>query len=367
MPEKCVAVMSLNDTPEMIVLRRDNEKMGAEIIKTRRQRDSALHVSADMGKRVEQLSQALNIVEAAENLILEPPVWLKKPANTKNRGTVVVMLSDTHFDEIVEPSEMDGLNAYNRKIATMRLKLWTQNVIHMTQNYLSGVEYDGMVLMLGGDIFSGDIHEELALTNEDTMLGSLLYWSEQIAAVIEIFAQEFKKIHVISVPGNHGRTTRKPRMKLRAKTNFDWLLSKIVERHFAKSRNVTFQVPDSADCLINIYGYGHLLTHGDQVKGGGGIGGIWPGVMRLRARKAQRHMAINQPFDTIWMGHWHQYISTPSLVVNGSMKGYDEYAAINNFQYEVPVQALAVVTPQHNISWQCPIFFTDKRREGWEK
>lgn len=357
--------MPLDDTPEIIALRRDHERANVELVKVRRQRDSALHLSADMEKKLEKLSRALDVVESAEGANLQPPTWLKKTSTAKNNGTVVAMLSDTHFDEVVEPSEMDGLNAYNRKIATMRLELWTQNVIHLTSNYLSGVTYDGMVLMLGGDIFSGDIHEELALTNEDTMLGSLLYWSEQITASIELFAKEFKKVHVISVPGNHGRMTRKPRMKLRAKTNFDWLLSKMVERHFRGSKNVTFQVPDSTDCLINIYGYGHLLTHGDQAKGGGGIGGIWPGVMRLRARKAQRHMAIDQPFSTIWMGHWHQYISTPSLVVNGSMKGYDEYAAIGNFQYEVPQQALAIVTPQHNITWQCPVFFTDKKKEKW--
>jgi hypothetical protein len=84
------------------------------------------------------------------------------------------MLSDTHFDEVVNPDEMEGLNAYNREIAMMRLEKWTQNVIKMARHYLSGVNYDGVVLILGGDIFSGDIHEELALTNEDTMIGSLV-------------------------------------------------------------------------------------------------------------------------------------------------------------------------------------------------
>lgn len=355
----------LNDTPENIELRKQVERLNLELNKTRRQRDTATHHSTQLESEVDKLRRSLDVVESVEKLVISPPAWMTKTSTSKNVATVVVMLSDTHFDEVVDPSEMDNLNAYNRRIATQRLELWAQNVIHLTRRYLSGVTYDGIVVLLGGDIFSGDIHEELAQTNEDTMLGSLLYWSEQISAAISLFSNEFKKVHVVAVPGNHGRMTRKPRMKLRAKTNFDWLLAKMVERHFSKTKNVTFQIPDSADALFNIYGYGHLLTHGDQVSGGGGIGGIWPAVMRLRARKTQRHMAISQPFHTLWMGHWHQYISTPNLVVNGSMKGYDEYAALNNFQFEAPQQALAVVTPEHNITWQCPVFFTDRKREKW--
>ena len=356
--------MSLED-PRISELSHANERLTVELNKVRRQRDTAIHQQVAADKTIETLRRALDVVETVESARINPPVWLTKTSTAKNNATVVVMLSDTHFDEVVDPDEMDGLNKYDRKIATQRLELWAQNVIHLTRNYLSGVTYDGIVVMLGGDIFSGDIHEELAQTNEDSMLGSLLYWSEQISAAIDLFSQEFKKVHVMSVPGNHGRMSRKPRAKLRARTNFDWLLSKMLERHFNGKKNITFDVPDSADCLVNIYGWGHLLTHGDQTSGGGGIGGIWPPVMRLRARKLTRYSDVGRPFHTLWMGHWHQYISTPSLIVNGSMKGYDEYAMINNFGFEVPQQALAIITPQHNVTFQCPVFFSDRKKEKW--
>jgi hypothetical protein len=222
------------------------------------------------------------------------------------------------------------------------------------------MSYDGVVLMLGGDMFSGDIHEELSQTNADTMLGSLLHWSEQIGAAIERLADEFGKVHVPAVPGNHGRTTRKPRAKLRARTNFDWLLAKMLERHYATDRRITFQVGDAADEVVDIYGRGHLLTHGDQVNGGGGIGGIWPPIMRMRARKMQHAMAVGRPFETMWIGHWHQLIQTPGMVVNGSMKGWDEYAAVCGFPFEQPQQALAVVTPERGITIQAPVFCRGK-------
>jgi hypothetical protein len=339
---------------------------------TNQEFDSIKKQNRQYAREIEKLAEELEIMnktlEASETIMsasLKPPTWLspKKPA--KSAATLVVMLSDTHFDEVVVAEEMDGLNAYNRTIATMRLKKWSQNVIKMSRHYLSGVTYDGCVLILGGDIFSGDIHEELAQTNEDSILGSLMYWSEQVCAAIDLLEAEFGKVHVASVVGNHGRMSRKPRMKLRVRTNYDWLMSKMIERHYEGNKNVTFQIPEGADCLIQIYGHGHLITHGDQVTGGGGIGGIYPPIMRLRARKAQRYLATGANFKTLWMGHWHQYISTPSLIINGSLKGYDEYAMISNFGFEPPQQALAIVTPKHNVTIQAPIFVEDREKEKW--
>jgi hypothetical protein len=336
-----------------------------DLIRLRRQRDSFARQNDKLTERLEELEQTLGIVQTVEMATIQPPSWMVPAKPKKSAATLVVMLSDTHFDEVVNPDEMEGLNAYSREIAVLRLERWAQNVVKLARHYLSGITYDGVVLILGGDIFTGDIHEELSITNEDTMIGSLLFWSEQLAAAVDLLTNEFGKCHVVSVVGNHGRTTRKPRMKQRVRTNFDWLLAKMVERHFAKDKRVTFTVPESADALISIYEHGHLITHGDQVSGGGGIGGIYPPIMRMRARKHQRYMATGKSFQTLWLGHWHQYLSTPSMIVNGSLKGYDEYALLMGFGFEQPQQALAVVTPEKNITFQAPVFCLDRKKEGW--
>lgn len=337
-----------------------------DLLRVKKQRDSLERQLAETLRRIEELEKALGFIDAAQSSFLEPPKWMSPQApGRKKHATLTLLLSDTHFDEVVLPEEVGGLNAYNRRIAELRLRWWGENAIKMARHYLSGVTYDGVVVMLGGDIFSGDIHEELKETNEDTMLGSLLHWSEQICAVLLMFAEEFGKVHVPCVVGNHGRMTRKPRAKLRAKTNFDWLLGKMIERHLANDKRFTFQISENADTTVQLYGHGHLLTHGDQVSGGGGVGGIWPPIMRMRGRKAQRAMDIGQPFETLWMGHWHQYISTPYMIVNGSTKGLDEYAWVQNFGYEPPQQALAIVTPEHNITVQAPVFCHDKVKEKW--
>ena len=335
------------------------------ITRLRRERDSAKREVERLTKAMDEANRIIHAIEQVNTSDIEPPRWLSPTKPRSSAATLVAMLSDTHFDEVVNPDEMEGLNAYNRTIAKLRLEKWAKNVVKMARHYLAGMKYDGLVLILGGDIFSGDIHEELKDTNEATMLESCLYWSEQIAGAIDLLTEEFGRVQVVSVVGNHGRMSRKPRMKQRVVTNFDWLLAKMVERYFADDKRVSFVIPTSPDAWIRIYEHGHLITHGDQVHGGGGIGGIYPPIMRMRAKKEHKYLQTGQNFRTLWLGHWHSYLSTPHLIINGSLKGWDEFAAIMGFGFEPPQQALAIVTPERNITVQAPIFCQDRKREGW--
>ena len=285
----------------------------------------------------------------------KPPTWLtRKPR--KSSGVVCTILSDTHFDEVVRPEEINFKNEYNREIAVERLKTYFQKVILLTKEYITGINYEGCVLFLGGDIFSGDIHEELSETNEDTMLASVIFWTEQITAGINLLAEHFNYVHVPCVVGNHGRRTRKPRHKLRVKDNFDWFLSKTLEQRFIGNNKVTFDVAAGADLMVDVQDTTYLLTHGDQAKGGGGIGGIWPPLMRMVAKKRN-----NVDFDYMVLGHFHQLIMAPSsgFLLNGSLKGYDEYAAIGNFAFEAPQQALWINVPEKGVLWQTALLVDD--------
>jgi hypothetical protein len=134
---------------------------------------------------------------------------------------------------------------------------------------------------------------------------------------------------------------------------------------FRSDGRVTFDIPDAPDALVKSYGQTVLVTHGDQTSGGAGIGGIWPPIMRLDARKSQRQAAVDQPYDLMVMGHWHQLVFGPKFIVNGSLKGYDEYAYTSNFGFEVPQQALWLMTPENGITWRAPVLCQDREAEGW--
>ena len=316
----------------------------------------------ELGSQVVALEKQLHILSGLKDRKTNPPRWLTKKRKGTDVGTVCTILSDTHFDEVVNPKELTGRNAYNREIAVARLERYFQKVILLAKEYITGLNYDGIVLFLGGDIFSGDIHEELTESNEDTMLGSVLFWTEQLCAGITLLADEFGSVHVPCVVGNHGRRTRKPRAKMRARDNFDWFLAKNLETQLASDDRITFVIPDATDISIVVNTTRYLLTHGDQASGGGGIGGIWPPLMRLVARKR-----VNNEFDCLVLGHWHQLVMAPSsgFILNGSLKGWDEYAAVQNFPAEIAQQALWIDVPDKGILWQTAVQVPDPKAEGW--
>lgn len=321
---------------------------------------------------VKQLREARERIDRLERLVeysgrsLRVPKWTTaKTKRGDKTATLCTILSDTHFDEVVNPSELGNppRNAYDRDIARLRLRRYFDGVVRIPRDYLAGMAFDGVCLFLAGDLVSGDIHDELSATNADVMLGTVLYWSEQLAAGITLLADELGvPIHVVAVAGNHGRRHRKPRMKQRARDNYDWLIAQLLARHFDRDDRVTFEIPDGTDALVTIHDTRFLVTHGDQVSGGGGIGGHWPPLMRLIAKKRTRYT-----FDALLCGHWHSLIMSANqgLVCNGSLKGEDEYSAIMGFTPEPPQQALFTVAPGHGVTFSAPVFVSDRTAEGW--
>jgi hypothetical protein len=317
----------------------------------------------------DKLKAQLGVIESLEaHRLPAAPQWLtpKTPAKG-HRATACLLLTDTHFDEDVDPDEIDGMNAYNRHIAEMRLEQYFKGAVNLSKNYLSGVKYDGAVLMLGGDIFSGNIHEELTRTNADTLFGSLLHWLDPLRSGLELLAREFGRVHVAGTPGNHGRMTRKPIMKQRAADNLDWLTYRLLAREMKNDDRFTWEIPTSADTNVQIYDERYLLTHGDQFRGGSGIAGALSPMMIGAARKTKRQIYAGKPYKYMVIGHWHSQMFLPGkgILAGGTVKGYDEYAFINNFEPEPPQQPLWIATPERGITWSTPVFVSDRKAEGW--
>lgn len=338
----------------------------AKIAEVRRDRDSARQAVKNLSAERDALAARLALVEQISDLDPHPPKWLapkRKPSN--HHATLCLVLSDLHLDEVVNPAEIGSVNAYDREIATARLQRWAQNVVKVARLYMAGVTFDGFWLALAGDMVSGNIHDELRESNEDTMPGTLLYWSELLSAAIAVLLDEFGKGHVDAVPGNHGRNTHKPRAKGRARDNFDWLMAHLIAREFRDDDRVTFCVPDAFYTHTPIYSMTYRLEHGDQARGGSGWGGPLMPVMRRQQKVETASQAMDQPFDHMVVGHWHSYVCLPRGTINGSLRGYDEFAAQGAFGFEVPQQALWLTTPERGITMRAPVYVADRASEGW--
>lgn len=317
-------------------------------------------------KEIKELREMYELVQEIEANHKKPPAWAApKRKHKSHTGIISLLFSDPHFDEVVDPAEVEGLNAYNREIAIQRLERCVQKTIMLSRDYISGVTYDGMYLFLGGDNVSGWIHEELSETNECAVPETVDFWLDPLASAIGAFADHFGRVHCAGVVGNHGRTTRKPRAKRRVTDNIDWLIYRMLARDFRNDSRVSFQIPRSADTTVPIYSTDILFTHGDQFRGGSGISGVLAPMMTGTYRKTKRAMLTDQSFDYIAMGHWHQLNFFKNIIMNGSLKGYDEYAYVSNFEYEPPQQAMWLTTPENGITMTAPVLVLDRAKEGW--
>jgi hypothetical protein len=299
------------------------------------------------------------------NETVEPPKWLT-PIRTPGAGQHVptLMLSDLHWGETVYSRQVNGVNEYNVAIAQQRLRTAIERTVDLCKMHMVAPKYPGIVCALGGDMLSGDIHEELSETNDLPVMPAMLDLFGCLIWAIGRLADEFGKVFVPCVTGNHGRNTRKPRAKSRNYSNFDWLLYQFLSRHFSGDKRVQFLIPDGSDAHWSVFGHRYCLTHGDQFRGGDGMIGALGPIIRGDHKKRSRNGQIDLGYDTLLLGHWHQLIQLQRLIVNGSLKGYDEYAASGNFGFEPPQQALWLTHSQRGITFSMPVQVESPKKQA---
>jgi len=296
------------------------------------------------------------VIFGLSNAKPEIPEWVINPPKAiHSPGVPTLFASDWHWGEVVDPEQINGVNKFNLRIAHARAKKLVERSIDLLKNHMVNPTYPGIVFPLGGDMVSGDIHDELRESNELATIPTVLDLLEVLCASVKALADAFGHVHVPCVTGNHGRSTIKIRAKGRVHTSYDWLLYCLLEREFKNDKRVTFQVSSGPDVSYSIFGHRYLLTHGDQFRGGDGMVGALGPILRGDHKKRSRNGQIGLEFDTMLLGHWHQYCHLGRVIVNGSLKGYCEYANANNFGFEQPKQALFMTHPRYGITFAMPV------------
>lgn len=348
-----------DEDPERLRLARDLERVRGE-----RNLARAAHRQAE--KDVERLLADVEKLSALNKVSVETPKWGKpKRRASKNQATALIMLSDLHLDEVIDPAEVAGMNAYNREIALQRLQRAADGAIRLGTELMAGFDITNAVVIFGGDMVHGNLHDNAEWNETPSVIATVDYWADHLARFLDTIASAFGPTHVVSVVGNHGRNTFKPRTRGRVIDSFDHHLTRLVQRHYRDDPRFSWNVPMSADAYVNVYDHRILVTHGDQARGGSGISGLFTPIALLDSRKRKRDASFGRAYDHLMMGHWHQYIRGNGFTVNGSLCGVNAYAYLGNFGYEPPAQAFGIITPEHGMTIEAPIYCADRKAEGW--
>ena len=285
---------------------------------------------------------AKDAIQAADPVV--PMSLVKHSGSGEHR--VVAMLSDLHVGEVVSAEETNNLSEYNLSIFVERIEKWTEKVIELVELRRARLNVPSLSIFMLGDIISGDIHEELQITNEGSVLDTVVFATRHLAASLLTLSKYFEEIEVSGVVGNHGRMKKKPYFKGKQRVSWDYLIYQMLALHLKDQKNIKWHIPASFWTVRDVLGMRFLLFHGDGIQSTQGLPyyGIERAYLRLRDL-----IGSDVPFDRAVMGHYHDPVDTERWHIGGNFKGGDEYSLGRLYKGCRPSQTLLYVHSEHGV------------------
>jgi len=310
---------------------------------------------AEAMKEVGSLRRELDaFTEVRDYMKLFRPVEVKPKHGGKGEATAVICWNDWHFEETVDAEAVNGVNEYNVDIAKKRFKDGLQATASIIDMCRSKSHIDTLIVNVMGDLMTGYIRDELMATNAMTPGEAVHEVLEQVVMGLEFFQKELKlkRIIVPCVCGNHGRWTNKRWAKKGPGMSFEGVLYTFVAKWFLAQKNKVVQIiPPKGDMtFIDVYDRKVRVTHGDNIRYSGGVGGV-----HIPLRKAIDAWNTVIWADYNYVGHYHQDITGEDYRMSGSLIGYNEYCVKIKARYSPPSQAFELLHPKYGATARFPI------------
>lgn len=273
--------------------------------------------------------------------------------NSKTKGarvgapiTAVVVLGDWHIGEYTESDQIEEFNQFSWDIAQKRAYYLGKKFISWVGVQRTSAVIDELVVIVVGDMISGDIHPELQATNEFPTPVQAVRAGVLVSKTIAELSAHFKKVRVEFITlDNHSRLTRKPQWKDGGKNSYGYIVGWVAMERLRAIKNVKFNLHIGMKTLVEVQGFKYLCMHGHQIKGWAGI--PWYGTDRQVAKESKsRRRKPNQNFDKVIMGHFHQPLWTTDYIINGSLSGTSELDH-GQGRHAEPCQVAFLVHPKY--------------------
>lgn len=306
---------------------------------------------------IHSLHQIFDVLSAATSTPLKP-IKRYELSSGLREATAIFGLSDVHAEETVRKGETPVRNEYNLQIAEKSIGRFFEGARWLIDLHRQKFKIRSALCWLGGDLMSGHIHEELKERTSFPPIKTLLWLRPRIMAGIDRLLED-DQLEQILIPcsyGNHGRNTQKSyRGVLGAWHSYEWLLYQWLASMYENEPRVQFLADESAHQYAEIYDFNLHFHHGDETNYNGGVGGITIPLNKATAQwdKARR-------CDYHHFGHWHTYMDTGQIVVNGSVIGFNGYAMSIKATPEDPQQFFYLLDSKRGKTCKSPIWV----REG---
>lgn len=287
------------------------------------------------------------VLEAVPTIAPAAPVYTPAKARKVERDVaVVVHVTDAHHGAVQAASEVEGFGEFSPALSRARQFGLVKDIVDWVEMHRHGYSIPECRMLVTGDLISGDIHDELRVTNAFPAPVQAVEAGEILAKQAAMFAPHFERVVAdVITDDNHGRLTHKPQAKECGLNNWMYVVASIAQVMLKDHKNVTLNIWPMPQKVIEVCGRRYLLCHGHDVMGWAGF--PYYGIERKAAREALKRM--NGPdvtkFDRIIMGHWHAPLEHPHYWIGGSVSGTDAYDHKAGRQAE-PQQVTWLVHPK---------------------
>lgn len=292
-----------------------------------------------LADRILELEDEVNFMHAGPTKAPRIVTPSSRPKSGKRIGDPVFHVSDLHFGEDVTLAESLGKNVYNLAVAAGRMRKCWDNMLWLRADMARTVSCDHTLVVLNGDIISGDIHPELSETNDgglrsqcDAAFNSLAPGLEELAHVTP------GTMHVVCIGGNHGRLTHKQQIKNGTQHSAEHLgvydpLRRVIGA--GKRGNIVWHIPSAERYIFELHARRISIQHGTMIRSQGGIGGTLVPMTRWVTR--------TNDADLFMFGHFHEADAYGKILKNGALIGESAYTKWLGVESRPPEQTCFVL------------------------
>ena len=275
----------------------------------------------------------------------------KKVSSGETEATVLMVASDWHVEEEVQPESVNMLNEYNLEISESRATRFFRGGLRLTEIVARDVKVTTILLPLLGDFVTNDIHEENREVNALLPMEAIQKAQMYIASGINFLLENTDyKIVIPCHSGNHGRTTKKIFIATEHGHSLEYFMYKNLEMLYSGNERVEFHITPAYHSYMEVYGLTVRFHHGHGMRYYGGVGGLY---IPVNKSIAQWNRAKHADLDIF--GHFHQLKDGGTFLSNGSLIGYNQYAIWIKADYEPPKQIFTVIDSKRGRTITAPI------------
>jgi len=276
-----------------------------------------------------------NIYENYRTIQLREPKALKSIAKREEHS--ILDISDIHggmINEVFDSKSGKKEITYNQNIFEKELANLQESVFQIHEILRNAYKLKELTIFSLGDLITNDrIFPEQTFEIEKVV--GLQIWDMvgYLTKFINNLLKIYEKITFVGVVGNHGRSNP-THYNEPVENNFEYFLYKTLQKQFANTKRVNIIVPETRRYIHKIYGWRHLIEHGDSMRGSS----------RNYIEKQIKDLKLNVGgFDVLHFGHFHKLEEmeiSDSVIVkqNGCWIPKDNYG-FNKFKnYSIPKQ-----------------------------